>query len=238
VQNALNALNQANTNSAKAAQALATAQAAAQAVAENDSTLQSLVASLQVPNAALQSQLQAMQSDSTQYADTQYDVFTVGAGYLDLKAALANISNAPAAGVALSPVTYVDPGSGQIYASSDYAGLCASSSGLLAGSDLCTSSVGNAASIWQFDTNQASSTVSGTKCLWGATSIWGAAAFTSGSSTVSGSKCLWGAASIWGASSTQAFKCLWGAQSVWSASSSGAASTDAASSILASGDSN
>jgi serine protease AprX len=185
-----------------------------------------------------------MQSDPTQYTDTQYDVFTIGAGYMDLTAALANISNAPATGLALSPVAFVDPTSGQVYASGNYAALCAasesSSTGVLAGSDLCSSSVGNAASIWQFDnqSNASTSTVAGTKCLWGAASVWGAAAFTSSSSTVSGSKCLWGAQSVWSASATEAFKCLWGAASVWGASSNGATSTDAASNVIVSGDNN
>ncbi len=246
VQAAQNALNQANAGSAAAAQAAATAQAAAQNAAQNLSTLQNLVASLEVPNANLQSQLQQQQSDPTQYADTQYDVFTVGAGYLDLKAALANVSNAPATGLAVSPVAYVDPNSGLVYASGNYAGLCGTSGtvsaagSILGGSDLCSSSVANISSIWQFDPDgsSTSSTVAGTKCLWGAQSVWGAGAFAASSSTVNGSKCLWGAQSVWGASSTEAFKCLWGAQSVWGASANGAASADSASSVLASGDIN
>ena len=242
-QNALNAMNQANTASAAAAQAAATAQTAAQAAQQNLSSLQSLVASLEVPNVSMQSQLQQMQGDSTQYTDTQYDVFTIGAGYLDLKAALANAANAPATGLAVSPVAYVDPNTGLVYASGNYAGLCGStgaSGAVLAGSDLCSSSLANVSSIWQFDADSSAttSTVSGTKCLWGAQSVWGAAAFTSGSSTVSGSKCLWGAQSVWGASSAEAFKCLWGAQSVWGASSNGAESTDAATSVLGVGDTN
>ncbi|MBV9154935.1 MAG: S8 family serine peptidase [Acidobacteriaceae bacterium] len=246
-QHALNAMDQANADSSNAAQAAATAQAAAQTAAQTLAASQNLVTSLEVPAATMQSQLQQMQSDSTQYTDTQYDVFTVGAGYLNLKAALANVSNAPS-GFALSPVAYVDPASGQVYASANYAGLCqssgsgSSSSAVLGGSDLCTSSVANLTSLWQFDAgnqiDSTSSVVSGTKCLWGAGSVWGSAAFTSGSSTVAGSKCLWGANSIWGASSTQAFKCLWGAGSIWGASASGAASTDSASNVLATGDTN
>lgn len=244
LQNVLQAMNQANQNSTKATQAVATAQAAAQAATQNVSTLQSLVASLQVPNSAVQSQLQQMQSDPTQYTETQYDVFTIGAGYLDLKAALANVSNAPTSGSAISPVAYIDPNSGQVYASGDYAGLCGNTSSSpnapLAGSAFCVSSVANTSSIWLFNdlSNSTSSTVSGTKCLWGASSVWGSAAFSSSSSTVAGSKCLWGASSVWGASATQAFKCLWGASSIWGASTNGAESTDAASSILTSGDTN
>lgn len=244
VQNALQAMNQAKANSQNAAQALAIAQAAAQAAAQNVSSLQSLVASLQIPNANMQSQLQQMQSDPTQYTDTQYDVFTIGAGYLDLKAALADLSSAPASGLAFSPVAYVDPSSGQVYASGNYAGLCGTTGSAgtapLVGSDLCSSPIANASSIWQFDSslNPSTFTVSGTKCLWGAASVWGASAFAADSSTVSGSKCLWGAQSVWGASSTEAFKCLWGAQSIWGASTNGAASADSASSVIVKGDSN
>ncbi|HTU46147.1 MAG TPA: S8 family peptidase [Bryobacteraceae bacterium] len=242
VQNALKAMNQANANSAAAAQAAVAAQAAAQNAEQSVSNLKSLVASLEVPNASMQSQLQQMQTDPTQYVDTQYDVFTIGAGYLDLKAALANITNAPAVGLAVSPVAYVDPNTGLVYASGNYTGLCGTTGAagaVLAGSDLCSSSVANVSSIWQFDDgSSASSTVAGTKCLWGAQSVWGAAAFSASSSTVSGSKCLWGAQSVWGASSTEAFKCLWGAQSVWGASANGAESTDSATSVLGAGDTN
>ncbi|HEX3683571.1 MAG TPA: S8 family peptidase [Bryobacteraceae bacterium] len=242
-QNALNAMNQANAASATAAQAAAAAQTAAQTAEQNVSNLKSLVASLEVPNVSMQSQLQQMQTDPTQYTDTQYDVFTVGAGYLDLKAALANVTNAPAAGLAVSPVAYADPNTGSVYASGNYAGLCGSTgatAAVLAGSDLCSSSVANVSSIWQFDGDSSSTdpTVAGTKCLWGAQSVWGASAFAASSSTVSGSKCLWGAQSIWGASSTEAFKCLWGAQSVWGASFNGATSTDTATSVLGLGDTN
>lgn len=237
VQNAQNAVNQANTNSSNAAQAVANAQAAAQAASQNLSNAQALVASLQVPNAAMLVELQQMQSDPTQYTDTQYDVFTVGAGYLDLRAALANLSNAPAAGSALSPVAYVDPVSGQVYASGDYPGLCAEN-GALAGTDLCSSPAASVSSIWQADTQSGSTgaTVAGTKCLWGYQSVWGDAAFTSSSSTVAGSKCLWGAQSIWGANATEAFKCLWGYRSVWDESFNGADSTDSASNVITSGD--
>ena len=44
---------------------------------------------------------------------SQYDIFTVGAGYLDLQAALANKDLA--AGSALSPTARLDPASGNIY---------------------------------------------------------------------------------------------------------------------------
>ncbi|MBV9760002.1 MAG: S8 family peptidase [Acidobacteriaceae bacterium] len=236
-QNALNALNQANTNAASATQALANSRAAAQAATQNISTLQAITASLQVPNASMLGELQQMQSDPTQYTETQYDVFTVGAGYLDLKAALATLSNVPASGSALSPAAYVDPASGQVYASGDYAGLCAAD-GVLTGSDMCSSSAAAESSIWQSDSQSGTnnSTVAGTKCLWGYQSVWGDAAFTSSSSTLSGSKCLWGAQSIWGASSTEAYKCLWGYRSVWDESFNGADSTDSASSVITSGD--
>ena len=44
---------------------------------------------------------------------SQYDIFTIGAGYLDLKAALANKDLA--VGSALSPTARLDPASGNIY---------------------------------------------------------------------------------------------------------------------------
>ena len=50
------------------------------------------------------------------YTD-QSDVFTVGAGYLDLEAAL--ISTDVAKGSAMSPVATYDPKSGNVYLSDD-----------------------------------------------------------------------------------------------------------------------
>src|SRR5712691_8539582 len=78
------------------------------------------------------------------YTD-QYDIFTVGAGYLDIAAALNNTDLAPAtAGAAMSPITNYDATTGQVY--------------LVMGNSV----------MW------GSSVVWGTSVVWGSSVIWGA----------------------------------------------------------------
>ena len=59
-----------------------------------------------------------------------YDLFTVGSGYLDLKAALASLNQVPTAGSALSPVANYDPSSGSVSLSYDPSSVWADRSGL------------------------------------------------------------------------------------------------------------
>jgi serine protease AprX len=116
--------------------------------------------------------------------NSQADIFTVGAGYLDIQAALANTDLAPAtAGSALSPTVTKDA-SGNIV-------LVNGSSVIWGGSVMWgTSVVWGTSVLW-------GSNVQGQSVLWGSGVCWG-------SSTMQGYSVLWGSGVVWGNSSTPA----------------------------------
>lgn len=244
-------LTQANTNLNNATTA---AQQAQQTITTDQQTVasdQALIAALQVPAATQAGQLAEMQTDPEQYTPTQYDAFSVGAGYLDLNAAITG-NVAPPNGPALSPVAYIDPATGLIYATAAYGEACGnpalggSAASPLYGAAFCTpASLGNAIGLWDFSNGQVGGqpNVWGNQSVWGSRSVWGASlvggplsTWGSSSSQLTGQSYVNGERSVWGASATQAYSTLWADRSVWGASISGAASTDSASNILTSGD--
>jgi serine protease AprX len=104
---------------------------------------------------------------------SQYDIFTVGAGYLDVYAALNNTDLAPAtAGSALSPTAVYDSGTNTVY-------LTNGASVIWGSSVVWDSSV-----IW-------GSTATGQSVIWGSSGVWG-------SNTSSGFSVIWGGSVIWG----------------------------------------
>jgi serine protease AprX len=114
-----------------------------------------------------------------------YDIFTVGAGYVDVQAALNNNDLAPATvGAALSPTAVYNAGTGTV-----------------------TLSNGNTAIA-------GSSVVWGTSVLWGTSVVWGTNVSGSsviwGSSVVWGSSTLSGFGVVWGTAATLADSVLWG----------------------------
>ena len=129
-------------------------------------------------------------SDGITYVD-YYDIFTVGAGYLDVWAALNNNDVAPAtAGSALSPTAVFNTFTNQVYMSS-----------------------GNSV-IWG-TTNWGTSIVWGTSVIWGTTTsgqsvLWGASTASWNSSTSTASAVLWGTHALWGHSATSADSILTG----------------------------
>jgi serine protease AprX len=122
------------------------------------------------------------------------DIFTVGAGYLDIAAAVrdAKTTKVPA-GTAKSPIAVFNPETG------------------------ATHLVVDQTVLW------GAGTTSGSTVLWGADNVYGQNAFTSGSTvlwgagTTSGSTVLWGAGTpasstvLWGANGPGANTVLWGA---------------------------
>ena len=100
----------------------------------------------------------------TVYTD-YYDIFTIGAGYLDIAAALANTT--PFSGTALSPIAVYDP-------TSDTAEVSCSSSSICADSPLWGTEA-----IWG-----TSVFVNGTQTIWGAQ-------VASGGQPVSGTQSIW-----------------------------------------------
>jgi serine protease AprX len=107
----------------------------------------------------------------------QYDIFTYGAGYLDIDAALNNTDLAT--GVALSPTAVYDPSTGTV-------SIVNTTSVVWGG----TSVVWGATSVvWGNSVVWGANTITGTSVVWGSTSVvWGA-------SSVSGFSVVWGATS-------------------------------------------
>src|SRR5713226_8693266 len=113
------------------------------------------------------------------YTD-QYDIFTIGAGYLDVAAALGSTDLAPAtSGSALSPTAMYDSTSGTVY--------------LVNGSSVVwgTSVVWGSSVVWGTSVIWGTN-ISGQSVLWGSSVVWG-------SSTTSGFSVVWGTSVVWGA---------------------------------------
>jgi serine protease AprX len=100
----------------------------------------------------------------------QYDIFTVGAGYLNVMNALSNTD--PIQGNALSPTAMFD--------SSGNVKIVAAAASVFGNSVVWGNSV-----IW------GNAVLSGTSVVWGNSVVWG-------SSTVSGSSVIWGNSVVWG----------------------------------------
>lgn len=112
------------------------------------------------------------------YTD-QYDIFTVGAGYLDVATALGSTDLASAtSGSALSPTAMYDSTSGTVY--------LVNGSSVVWGTSVVwgSSVVWGTSVIWGTDT-------SGQSVLWGSSVVWG-------SSTTSGFSVVWGSSVVWG----------------------------------------
>jgi serine protease AprX len=116
-----------------------------------------------------------------------YDVFTVGAGYLDIGAALANTdvavcsassSTSAAASVSATAVTSIN--------SAPAAGCALSPTAVFNASTGTAMLVPAPSSIWN------------TQTLWASQTIWGASQVLDSSGTLWGSQTLWGAQTLWG----------------------------------------
>ncbi len=136
------------------------------------------------------------------YTD-QYDIFTVGAGYLDIAAALASTDLAN--GTAMLPTAVYNSSTGNVTLSSDPSavwGTSAAWSGPAVWGNsqfVTTNSV-----MWGAGTNQGSSVMWGATALWGSSVMWGASS-DSGFSTIWSNSVMWGASGDWSSS------VMWGA---------------------------
>ena len=114
---------------------------------------------------------------------SQYDIFTIGAGYLDVTAALSNTDLAPATlGAAKSPTAAFNSSTGQVYLSLD------------------------PSTVWDSSPTWASAVVWGSGVIWGTTTsgqavLWGSSVCW-GSSTSSAFGVLWGTSLVWGTQTT------------------------------------
>lgn len=127
-----------------------------------------------------------------------YDVFTVGAGYVDLAAALANKDLAK--GSAMSPTAVFDPLSGNVYMTRD------------SSSTWGTSSAWTPAAVY----GPSEMTSGGTSVMWGAQGPGGSSVMW-GATNDGGTSVMWGATNdagtsvMWGASGDGGSSVMWGA---------------------------
>jgi serine protease AprX len=119
----------------------------------------------------------------------QADIFTVGAGYLDIEAALADSDLAPAiAGSAMSPTATVDS-TGNIV-------LVPNGSSVLGGNSAFWGAAASYGSSVLWGTS-----VSGRSVLWGSSSLEGESVLWS-TSVVESDSVLWGTSVLWGSSAS------------------------------------
>jgi len=129
---------------------------------------------------------------------SQYDVFTIGSGYVDLAAALA--STDLATGSAMSPTAVYDSNTGNVTLVGDKSAVWGSSAAW-SGPAVWGSSqfTGGSSVMWGTAINGGSSVMWGTSTLWGSSVMWGTSN-SSGFSAVWGSSVMWGTNSPWGSS--------------------------------------
>ncbi len=128
---------------------------------------------------------------------SQYDIFTVGAGYVDLGAALA--SSELSSGTAMSPTAVYDSNTGNVRLTSD------------------SSSIWGASQTWSGPAVWGSTQFTGSSIMWGATT-------SGGSSIMWGANSLWGSSIMWGASTSSGFSSIWSNSIMWGASGQAASS--------------
>lgn len=104
--------------------------------------------------------------------DYQYDLFTVGAGYLDIPNALANDDTVQ--GTALSPVAVLDS-DGNVFIMAD------------------PSAIWDTSVIWGNSLIWGNTLLTGTSVIWGNSVVWG-------NDTLAGYSVIWGNSVIWGSS--------------------------------------
>jgi serine protease AprX len=134
---------------------------------------------------------------------SQYDIFTVGAGYVDLAAALA--STEVSSGTAMSPTAVYDSNTGNVTLTSATSAVWGSSqawSGPAVWGN--TQFVGGSAIMW------GANSTSGSAIMWGASGLSGSAIMW-GASNSSGFSAIWSDAIMWGASGPWANAIMWGA---------------------------
>jgi serine protease AprX len=116
---------------------------------------------------------------------SQYDVFTIGAGYLDILAALTEHSGP--LGPALSPSVHLDSQTGQVVVTVDSASAWMVTGGLSAAWGSAVFVPSSASAAW------------GSSAAWGNSAAWGSSAGW-GSSVAWGHSAAWGSSAGWGSS--------------------------------------
>jgi serine protease AprX len=165
-----------------------------------------------------------------------YDIYTVGAGYLDIPAALYNTETpsgtAPSPWVLYNPnqrqgVLVNDPrslwdnnafGLSKVWGSRMLEPLDKPFGNLLAWSVLApvygSSSAWSSAAAWGSNSLLGQSAAWGSAAAWGSTAAWGSAAAW-GSSAAWGSAAAWGSSAAWGSAAAWGSTAAWGSSAAW-----------------------
>src|SRR5439155_18964907 len=121
---------------------------------------------------------------------SQYDIFTIGAGYLDAWGALTSTDFVPVGGTAASPVAVFDPTTDAVTVVN------------------ANTSMSGTHAVW------------GTSDVWSAAAVWGTSVIVDGQAALLGTSAVWGNTAIWGAGGTQGNTAIWGTHAVWGTTTS------------------
>jgi len=130
--------------------------------------------------------------------NNQGDLFTYGAGYLDVAAALNNTDTG--VGYALSPTAVYNASNNTVT--------------LIATTPNGSSVTWGTSILW------------GSSVLWGDSVVWGSNVLVNSSSVLWGNSILWGSSVVWGDNTTAGFSVLWGNSVLWGDSAMQALSDD------------
>jgi serine protease AprX len=134
-----------------------------------------------------------------------YDIFTVGAGYLDLAAAIT--SNYTVQGTAMSPSASFDAVKGTVFLEFDQSSVWA------------TGGLGGTSAVWGTAAMLGTSGLAGNSAVWSTSAVWG----TSG---------IWGTSAVWGTSGIWGTSAVWSTSALWATSANQASSVISASSVM------
>jgi serine protease AprX len=116
---------------------------------------------------------------------SQYDIFTIGAGYIDVWGALNSNDSVPAGSTAASPIAIFTPSTAVVTVVNDKTTVWGAHA-------VWGTGVWGTAAVWgtsAFVDGQAA--IWGTSAVWGSTAIWGVVG-TQGNNTVWGTHAVWG----------------------------------------------
>jgi serine protease AprX len=117
---------------------------------------------------------------------SQYDIFTVGAGYLDVWGALSSTVSVPSGGTAASPVAIFNSTTNTVSLTN-------------------TNTTSGTAAVWGSGGG-----------VFGVAAVWGSSVFVDGTAAVWGSDTnLWGTAAVWGSGGVTGNAAVWGTAAVW-----------------------
>jgi serine protease AprX len=135
-----------------------------------------------------------------------YDLFTVGAGYLDLGAAIAQAKKVPTGLNALSPTAVYNAASGDITLNFDPSSVF--SERAMWGS----STVASERAMWGSRSMWGSNVIDGERAMWGSRATWGSST-TDAQRAMWGSSGIWSERAMWGSSTVGSERAMWGSSS-------------------------